>query len=1183
MSTEKQFCHLHLHTDYSLLDGAIQHGPLAKRAAELSMPAIAVTDHGNLFGAISFYNTMKAGNIKPIIGMEAYIARESRHTKTTADAPGKGHDGERGYNHLILLAKNLTGYQNLVKLSSLAYTEGYYYKPRIDRELLREHSEGLISLSACLSGVPQSLLLAGRFDDAVRAAGEFEDIMGKGNYYLEIQDQGLEQQRQLNGPLIELSKKTNIPLVVTNDCHFLTADDHEAHDALICLQTGRTLKEKERMHYSPHHYVRSAQEMWSVFGDELPDALWRTVEVAEKCDLVLPKGKNYLPLFPVPEGHTIDTYFDQVVREGFNDRLRLLRELSAKGKLKYSLDRYQERLNHEIDMIQKMGFPGYFLIVWDFIKFAKQQNIPVGPGRGSAAGSLVAYSLAITDVDPIEYELMFERFLNPDRVSLPDIDIDFCVRGRAAVIKHVSKTYGEQNVSQIITFGTLASRAAIKDIGRVMEMPYADVEKIAKMIPPPVRGRNVSINEALNQVPELKKAYEADENVNKLIDLARRLEGCARHASLHAAGVVISPQPIHELVPVYKSAKDEFATQYEMNDLEKTGMLKMDFLGLTTLTIIEDCLTNIKQDLGQRPDMAMVPLDDEKALKLFADGMTDAIFQFESDGMKDLCRRMKPEGLEDLAALNALYRPGPIDSGMVDDYIERRHGRRAVRFDIAQLKEVMGNTYAVPVYQEQIMAIFQVLAGYTLGEADLVRRAMGKKKREELDAHKEKFFRQAIERGHNKEKLEKLWNSLEGFADYAFNRSHSVAYGLLAYHTSYLKAHYPAHFWSAVLSNELDNSEKVARYIDKAKMMNIELLPPDINISRDNFTPQGNTMCFGLAGLKGLGQSAVLTIITERDSNGPFTSFYDFSSRVTAAGVNRRVFESLIKSGAFDSLCKNMPINEWRHCLIEAIDDAMDYALRAQHSRTYGQGSLFATEVMEPELPKVEPWSLIEMLTAEKEVLGFYLSGHPLEQFKDLLAEVKASNVEQLKSTASGTTVKVAGILNSITKRVTKKGDPFALCQLEDNLGSIKIVVWPDTFSKIGNKLKEEEKVIITGKLEVEEEGAMSLIAENIELIEGYKVTNAEVVLVSVSSTKISKENIEKLFDLVDKHRGTKEIYFDVRLPGSTVARLKPIHYLTIKPNAEMIKSIEAIPGVESVELLMEKIKTSMENVLLTM
>ncbi|MBL8148825.1 MAG: DNA polymerase III subunit alpha [Blastocatellia bacterium] len=1164
MSTKRDFCHLHLHTDFSLLDGAIQHGPLAKRVAELGMSSVAVTDHGNLFGAISFYNTMKSSSIKPIIGMEAYIARNLRHSKTPNDAPGVGQDGEKGTNHIVLLATNFIGYQNLVKLSSFAYTEGYYYKPRIDRELLAKYSEGLIGLSACLSGVPQSLLMQGKFDEAAKASLEFQDIMGKGNYFLEIQNHQIEPQQRIHQSLVELSRKVDIPLVVTNDCHFLTAEDFEAHDALICLQTGRTMNEEGRMRYTPYHYLRSPEEMWEVFGDELPNALMRTLEIAERCNLEMPKGKNYLPIYPVPENYTIDSYFEKVVREGFEERCRLLRKLASEGKLRYDLQRYYERLDLEIETIKKMGFPGYFLIVWDFIRFAKQQGIPVGPGRGSAAGSLVAYSLAITDVDPMEYELMFERFLNPERVSMPDIDIDFCVRGRSSVINYVSDFYGKENVSQIITFGTMASRAAIKDIGRVMEMPYAEVEKIAKMIPPPVRGRNVSIDEAIKQVPELKKAIDTDERVAKLINLAKRLEGCARHASLHAAGVVISPQPLYELVPVYKSPKDELATQYEMTDLEKTGMLKMDFLGLTTLTIIDDCLKMIERDAGDQIDLTLISLTDPPALKLFADGDTDAIFQFESDGMKDLCRRMKPDGLEDLAALNALYRPGPIDSGMVDDYIERRHGRKPVRYDIADLKKVMGNTYGVPVYQEQIMAIFQVLAGYSLGEADLVRRAMGKKKREELDAHKEKFFTQAVNAGHDKVKLEKLWSSLEGFADYAFNRSHSVAYGLLAYHTAYLKAHYPAHFWSAVLSNELDNQDKVARYIEKAKRMGVEILPPDVNVSFDTFTPQGIAIRFGLAAIKGIGQSAVSSIVAARESGGAFKSLYDFTERVEAKAVNKRVLESLIKSGAFDSLRK-CEVSEWRARLFAAIDSAIEAGLRAQRDKTSGQESLFgmletaAVEVVEPELPRVPVWSHAQMLNEEKETLGFYITGHPLENYSSLLADFASTNIDKLKTSGThGEIVKIGGIISSLNIRMTKKGDRFAICQLEDQYGNVKVVVWPDIYNKINSKLKSDKPVFITGKLEVEDEGLFSIIAEDVEMLEGIKERNARMVKLRIFAP-FTADKVDKLQDTIDSYRGDCPVSFEVELPDGIVAYITPSHYVTVKPGPELRAAIESL------------------------
>ncbi len=765
MATE-EFVHLHLHSDYSLLDGAIQHGALAEQAQRLGFKSIAVTDHGNMFGAMGFSSAMKKVGIKPIIGMEAYVARGSRHDRGKLDA-----DGERGANHLILLATDEAGYKNLVRLASLGYTEGYYYKPRIDKEVLQAHREGLVALSACMSGVPASLILRDKPDRAECEIGEYNEIFGRGRYFLELQShRGVEEaQSKVNRALTEIAARLDVPLVVTNDAHFLTEADHEAHRALLCLQTGKALREAS-FHYSPDHYVKSPREMWALWGNENPEALRNTLRIADMCAFEFGKSPSYLPVFPVPEGFTLTSYFESVTRRGLDERLRQIRPADAQS--------YQARLEYEISVIERMGYEGYFLIVWDFIRHARERGIPVGPGRGSAAGSLVAYALHITDVDPMAHDLLFERFLNPERVSMPDIDVDFCMRGRGAVIEYVSQFYGRENVSQIATFGTMASRAVIKDVGRVLEMPYPEVEKIAKLIPPPQRGRNVSIADALKMVPELKEAYEKRPEVKRLIDLARRLEGGARHSSIHAAGVVISPRPVQELVPVFKTKTRDrergevevIATQYNMNDLEKAGMLKMDFLGLTTLTIIEDCLASIERETGERPDLASIPTDDPDTLRMFSDGATDAVFQFEGDGISEIARRLRPSGLEDIVALNALYRPGPLDSGMVDDYIERRHGRRRVTYDFKELRDVLENTYGVPVFQEQIMAIFQRLAGYSLGEADLVRRAMGKKKREELDAHKAKFIARAVERGHDQGKLEKLWQQLEGFADYAFNK-----------------------------------------------------------------------------------------------------------------------------------------------------------------------------------------------------------------------------------------------------------------------------------------------------------------------------------------------------------------------------------------------------------------------------
>ncbi|HLL73673.1 MAG TPA: DNA polymerase III subunit alpha [Pyrinomonadaceae bacterium] len=768
MPTKSDFVHLHLHTDFSLLDGAIQIKPLAERVKELGMPACAMTDHGNMYGAVSFYKEMKAHDVKPLIGCEIYLAPGSRFDKPETKR------GEKPYNHMILLAKDREGYHNLVRLTSKAFREGFYRKPRIDRELLSEFSGGLIGLSACLSGVPQAHLKNGKFDEAAKAAHEFQDILGRGNYFLEIQDHQLEDQIKINKDLIELSKRTAIPLVATNDAHYLNRDDYEAHDVMLCIGTGRTVNDTDRMRFGgPQWYVRTADEMRDIFK-HIPDAVARTLEVAEMCDLKLPLGENHLPVFPIPreEGDlTIDEYFEKVVREGYEKRREIVWDrMRAAGSLKHPMSDYQQRISAEIEMIKRMGFPSYFLIVWDFIRFAKDKRIPVGPGRGSAAGSLVAYCLEITDVDPLQYDLLFERFLNPERVSMPDIDIDFCVQGRAEVINHVTQLYGRDSVCQIITFGTMASKAAIKDVGRALDMPYADVEKIAKLIPPPVRGRNVSITQALETVPELKQAFETDAQVKKVIDIARRLEGCARHSSVHAAGVVISPKPLEELIPVAVNNKQEFTTQFEMSDLEKTGMLKMDFLGLTTLTIIDQCCKTIREMHDREIDWHEIPLDDEKTYELFGQGHTEAIFQFESTGMQEICRKLKPKSIEDLSALNALYRPGPLDGGMVDDYIDRHHGKKPVEYPTPEMEPILSNTYGILVYQEQIMQLAQKLGGYSLGDADLMRRAMGKKNREEMAVHEEKFIAGCSKNKIQKKTAREIFRLMAQFADYGFNR-----------------------------------------------------------------------------------------------------------------------------------------------------------------------------------------------------------------------------------------------------------------------------------------------------------------------------------------------------------------------------------------------------------------------------
>ncbi len=1154
---KKEFVHLHLHTDYSLLDGAIKIGPLAKRAAELEMPAVAMTDHGNLYGALSFYYKMRDAGVKPIIGMEGYIARGSRLEKGGGAQLGPG---ERATNHIVLLAKNLTGYHNLVKLSSFAYTEGFWRKPRFDRELLAQYSEGLIGLSACISGVPQTLLLQDKFDEAARAALEFEEIFGKGNYFLELMDHGLAQQVRILKPMAELSKRTGIPAVVSNDSHYLNADDVKAHDCLLCISTGKTINDPNRLSYgSPKYYFRTADEMWADFGEQ-PEWLRNTLHIADMCNLEFPKAIDQVPLYPVPDDHTIESYFEQVARAGFDERYReIFQHLEASGSLRHSISKYQERLAHEIATIKRMGFPGYFLIVWDFIRYAREKGIPVGPGRGSAAGSLVAYCMKITDVDPMQYDLLFERFLNPERVSMPDIDVDFCVRGRGEVINYVSNLYGRQNVAQIITFGTMASRAAIKDTGRALDMPYADVEKVAKMIPPPVRGRNVSIEDAIKMNPDLKQLIENDEKVAELIGIARKLEGTSRHTSVHAAGVVISPKPIHELVPVCLNGNNELTTQFVMADLEKTGMLKMDFLALTTLTIIEDCLKFIKLDTGKDLDLSKIPLDDAQALKLFEDGLLNAVFQFESSGMVEICRKLKPESLEDLSALNALYRPGPLDGGMVDDYIERRHGRRKVTYIVPQMKEILENTYGILVYQEQIMQLAQKLAGYSLGEADLMRRAMGKKKKEEMAKHEAKFVGGAVERGIAKEKAEKIFSLMAQFADYGFNRSHSFAYAYLAYQTAYLKANYPTHFYAAVLTSEGDNTEKVARYIGEMKSRGFALLPPDVNTSNQGFTPVGDAVRFGLAAIKGVGEAAVQSILRLR-AGGPFKSLFDLADRVDSRAVNKRVFEAMIKSGGLDGLVGGNAAK--RSALLATLDKAMEQGAKAQRDRASGQIGFFemvSMEQSEPALPHTKPWTKKEQLNFEKETLGFYASGHPLEDYAEALQGLATVDGGNIGERPHGEQVAMGGIVIDLAVRTTKKGDRFALCRLEDQFASVKIVCWPEQFNKYKAHFEDSKALLVKGRLEVADDGAATIITQEVQPLDGARAHAAQGMLIRLLENTLTGERLNLLSQLFNRNAGHSTVMLELQTINHQTVKIRPHQFLRVKITPDLETAIKAI------------------------
>src|SRR6202522_1161144 len=883
------FVHLHLHTDYSLLDGACEIGELTAEAARRGMPAVAVTDHGNLFAAANFYNQATIHGVKPIIGCEVYVAPDNHKSR--------GTDAERS-NHLVLLCENQEGYRNLIKLVSTGYLDGFYYKPRVDHDLLAKHSSGLIALSACLRGEVADAILNDKFEAARANAHRLRDIFGKNNFFLEVQDQGLEQDIKVNRDLVRLSKESGIPLVATNDCHYLTQADSHAQEVLMCIQTGKTMSDTARMKFATDQfYFKSAEEMAKVFA-ELPDAVTRTVAIAERCNVKIQRVSNPFPEFKVPDGQDTDSYFERVVRENFTSRAETLERLSKQGLLRHSLAEYEQRLSDEIRMIQKMRFAGYFLIVWDFIHYARAQGVPVGPGRGSAAGSLVSYALRITDVDPLQYDLLFERFLNPERVSMPDIDIDFCMRRRGEVIDYVRRTYGNDSVAQIITFGTMAAKAVLKDAGRALNMPYGEVDKLAKLVPLTL---NISLEEALKQSPQLEAARK-DEKVKELIEVALRLEGLARHASTHAAGVVISPQPLTEIVPLYKSSKDEITTQYDMNALERIGLLKMDFLGLTTLTVLDDAVRMIQENRGVEIDLPGLQFDDEKTYALFARGETSGIFQFESHGMRDILKRYQPTRLEDLTALNALYRPGPIQGGMIDDFIARKHGKKKVTYDLPELEEILSETWGVILYQEQVMQIANRLAGFSLGDADLLRRAMGKKKHEEMAAQREKFLVGCSGRKVPAKKAEKIFDLMAEFAGYGFNKSHSCAYALLAYQTAYLKVHYPVEFMAAMLTSETGNTEKVVKYINEARSMGITVLPPDVNSSAMNFTPVGSDIRFGLTAIKNVGENTVRGILEARETLGRFTGFFQFCESIDTRLLNKRVLESLTKAGAFDCL-----------------------------------------------------------------------------------------------------------------------------------------------------------------------------------------------------------------------------------------------------------------------------------------
>jgi DNA polymerase-3 subunit alpha len=1154
--SQPQFVHLHLHTDYSLLDGACEIQRLVGRVKELGMPAVAVTDHGNIFGAVAFVSAAKEAGVKPILGCELYICKKEDHRA----AP----EGD-SYNHLVVLAENDEGYRNLVKIVSEASLHGFYYKPRISKKFLAEHSKGLIGLSGCLKGEVAESLTEGKYEAARSAAATFNDIFGNGNFYLEIQDQGISEEKRIQPNLLQLEKELGIPLVATNDSHYLCEDDSHAQDVMVCIQTGKSIHDTNRLKFQGNQFfVKSHAEMAKVFAGFEP-VLARTLEIAERCNVRLEKVHDPFPKFEVPSGYSLPDYFEYVTRQGFANRRNILGELHVAGRLKHSLDDYEQRLSREIEMIRQMQFAGYFLIVWDFIRYAKERHIPVGPGRGSAAGSLVAYALDITDIDPLQNELLFERFLNPERISLPDIDIDFCMNRRGEVIDYVTRKYGRDQVAQIITFGTMAAKAAIKDSGRAMDIPYAEVDRIGKMVPATL---SITIDQALKDSPPLAAAYENEPQTKELIDTAKRLEGLVRNSGVHAAGVVISPQPLTDLVPLHRTKNDEIVTAYDMKAVEKLGLLKMDFLGLTTLTIIDDALRLIEQTRGQRLDLQKLALDDKETYeRVFHTGLTSGVFQFESHGMRDVLRRYKPTSVEDLTALNSLYRPGPIQGGMVDDFIDRKWGRKKVEYEIADLEPMLKETFGVIVYQEQVMQIANRLAGYSLGEADLLRRAMGKKKPEEMAKQRERFVRGAVERNYPQKKIEKLFDLMEQFAGYGFNKSHSAAYALLAYQTAYLKTKYPVEFMAALLTSVSGSTDDVVKYIKECREMGIPVEPPDIHVSDAYFTPHGEAIRFGLAAVKNVGQNAIESVIVARKKHGNFTSIFQFCEVVDLHLLNKRVLESLIKSGAMDSLGR-------RAQLMAVIDTAIEHAQKARRDADLGQHGLFGVFQQDNDevhtarpLPNIPDWDEHERLGNEKEILGFFITGHPLEKYREKLLDFNAlttTEIADLKSSTGKDEVQIGGILKNIKVAKSKKGDLYAQGQLEDMNGSVDILCFADSYRRLSEKLKLTVPVLVKGGVRVEEGSNSKILIGDVTPLEEAKPRLPRHLRIKIPLEAASSETIDQLHTLCAERRGDAKLLFDLERKGDFTVVMEAEGY-NVLPDRSFVNRVEELCGRGSV------------------
>jgi len=1152
------FVHLHVHTKYSLLDGANKIDKLVEKAKQSGMPAMAMTDHGNMFGTIDFYQKATAAGIKPIIGCEVYVAPKSRF-----DRGGRVDDFEAGGNyHLILLAQNREGYRNLCRLVTLSYKEGFYYKPRIDKELLEQYNGGLIALSGCLASEVNRAIIRGDMSSA-RAVMEQYRSMFDGRYYVEIQDNHIDEQNVANVELIRLARELSLPLVATNDCHYLEKDDAKAHEVLLCIQTGKTLSDEKRFKFGTDQlYVKDPAQMLAAFP-ELPEAIANTVDVAARCELEFEFGKYQFPVFTPPAKMSVEDHFVAEVHAGFAQRLEKLRQQPGWDEEKEKA--YAERLEYELRVIREMKFAGYFLVVADFTRFAYSKGIPVGPGRGSAAGSLVAYALRITDLDPLPYNLLFERFLNPERVSMPDIDMDFCYERRDEVIEYVRQKYGEDCVAQIITFGTLKGKAAIKDVGRVLEFPYQDTDKIAKVYPAPHQGKDTPLVQALEKEPRLREIRAKGEREEQLFSYALRLEGLLRHSSKHAAGVVIAERPLIESLPLFVDKDGAVMTQYSYADVEKIGLIKFDFLGLKTLTMIHGIVRRIRDGRGIEIDVANLPLDDAVTYQLIANADTIGVFQLESGGMRSVLSRLKPSCFEEVIAVNALFRPGPLDAGMVDQFIKRKHGKEPITYPHPAVEEFLAETYGVVVYQEQVMRIAQALAGYSLGEADILRKAMGKKDAQQMERQKGRFIEGAQANGLELANAREIFEMMETFAAYGFNKSHSAAYALVTFQTAYLKAHYREEFMAGLLSLEMGESDKTYKNIAECREQGIEILPPDVNESRHDFTVIGadagkRAIRFGLGAVRGVGSKAIEAILAVRTEEGPFTSLASFCERVDMQQVNKRVIDGLIKCGAFDSS------GATRKQMSEGLDSVCQWANVSSKPVDENQMGLFAPSALKamrspaPALPDVGEWDSAALLQWERDTIGFFITGHPLDKYeKDLRRFTDASTVD-VRNRNPQDKVRVGGVIHSLKLKNNKKGARYATFNLEDRVGVVEVIAWPETFTKFEAVIEGGEPVVVAGSVDIRDDRCQ-LIADEVSSLAEAHARSVKEVHFSLPPQLADGEHLLALRRQIEGFHGGCSTFVHLLLDDELEAVIALPPELNVAPSDQMIDAVNDLLG----------------------